>query len=444
MTCGGNHHSPLQGPSKRPHRATPLPVAASFAVSTMIALSSVAALVATVAMVSSAGPISPPWPSPAPAFPSSWFGANTKTYEFNDPKELAVLKKYKHALASWPELQFAYNFSNATSIATDDAEALKMLLGPSTPIFTYQSAWLAAGYYDEIWAIMHRPEFRGYFLLGPSGAPLNDTTYCSQMRTTADVYPRCLAYFWNWCNSSAVGFYLDNVLLPMIATPNGKGRAFDGVFLDNSDGFNPRGSINAKCDARNASLNVHIQTGRLFQKYAKWPIFSLTGTALDVIDPLWDAGVGYTQFVEYFAPTNGSMAELYTATTRGVPTLVHAPTSVKRHPGIPLLSAVAAYLVSAGGATHSYFQYSSQDWTSDRSWPWSTLYEQEYGEAVGPPIVTNYGANLTGVKWTRHFSKGAVATVDCAPCGGSLPRCGAWCVGNVTFPTAGASADVPR
>ena len=62
-------------------------------------------------------PAQPSWPSPLPKFPSSWFGANTKSYELDDPKELAVLRQFSQVLASWPELTLASNFTNGTAIA---------------------------------------------------------------------------------------------------------------------------------------------------------------------------------------------------------------------------------------------------------------------------------------------------------------------------------------
>ena len=70
-------------------------------------------------------PIEPAWPSPLPAFPSSWFGANMKSFEFENPAELAELKKYKQVFASWPEKVLASNFSNATAIAVEEVTRMK-------------------------------------------------------------------------------------------------------------------------------------------------------------------------------------------------------------------------------------------------------------------------------------------------------------------------------
>jgi len=91
-------------------------------------------------------PAAPGWPSPLPRFPSSWFGANMRSFEFAEPAELAQLKRYTQVLASWPELVLASGFSNGTAIAVEDATRMKALLGPQTSVFTYQSMWVAAGF----------------------------------------------------------------------------------------------------------------------------------------------------------------------------------------------------------------------------------------------------------------------------------------------------------
>lgn len=238
---------------------------------------------------------------------------------------------------------------------------------------------------------------------------------------------RCIAFFWNWCNTSALPYYLDHVLKPLVAYPDGTGRPYDGVFIDQSDFFSTRGASNAKCDPVQARLNVHIQTGLMFQTVGKWPIFSstLSGAADNAEqDAIWAAGVGYTRFDEFFTPTEAAMASLYNETRRGVPTLIHAPTGVKRHPPIKVEDALATFLVATGGAPHAYFEYSS-GWY-DNNWQWvSPLFDVEYGVATGPPVVS-HPTNAT-VVWTRHFDHGNVtASVNCTQ--GVV-----WCQGNITY-----------
>jgi hypothetical protein len=165
---------------------------------------------------------------------------------------------------------------------------------------------------------MKDPQYSDFFLKDSTGKFIVYDGYCSQARVTPADYPTCIGYYWNWCNETAVDAYLNKVLRAIIADPSGKPYAYDGVFLDNSDGFNPRQSSNAKCDAKTADVNVHIKTGKLFQKFGKWPILSSTGGGGSVseTDALWAAGVGFTKFYEYFAPTSSSILELLNDTTR--------------------------------------------------------------------------------------------------------------------------------
>eukprot|EP01046_Picozoa_sp_COSAG06_P050558 COSAG06_NODE_8039_length_2292_cov_2.000912_2_plen_125_part_00 len=104
-----------------------------------------------------------------------------------------------------------------------------------------------------------------------------------------------------------------------------------------------------------------------------WPVFSFSPKPAER-DAIWDAGVGFSKFYEYFAPSLSSMQQLLNDTEMGLPTIVHAPTAVKRRPGISLRDALAAFLVSTGGASHSYFQYSAANWVVDSSWKWDPLF----------------------------------------------------------------------
>jgi hypothetical protein len=49
--------------------------------------------------------------------------------------------------------------------------------------------------------------------------------------------PRCLAYSWNWFNTSAVEFYLRHYVEPLVALPG-----FDAVFFDGADEFLRQGT----------------------------------------------------------------------------------------------------------------------------------------------------------------------------------------------------------
>lgn len=48
---------------------------------------------------------------------------------------------------------------------------------------------------------------------------------------------RCLAYYWNWFNSSAVDYYIDQYVTPIVAQPG-----FDAIFFDGADEWMRQGS----------------------------------------------------------------------------------------------------------------------------------------------------------------------------------------------------------
>jgi len=323
---------------------------------------------------------------------------------------------------------------------------MKATLGPHTSAFTYQSMWVAAGYYDEVWPLMQDlKQFGDFFLKNGDGTYAEYTGYCSQVAqggrrpdVTPKNYPRCLGYYWNFCNETAIDWYVNKVMRAMVADKRGKAYAFDGVFLDNSDNFNPPRGSPTHCNVGAARLDVHIKLGKMFQKFDKWPVFSFSPKAAER-DAIWDAGVGFTKFHEYFTPSLSSMTQLYNDTEMGLPTIVHAPTGVKRHPPIHLLDAVATFLVATGGASHSYFQYSAANWVVDNSWKWNPLFETDYGKASGPPTVTHYGPDGTGQVWERRFAT-KVASVNCTPA--SAAGAHVWCTGNITDSRSGSSSTI--
>lgn len=190
-------------------------------------------------------PVEPQWPSPLPDFGSSWFGGSLTGFEWQDPTALEALRKYKTVLTGWMELLAVTNFTNATAIAVEQAIQLKAALGENTAVFSYQSAYLGAAFYPEVRFLVDNIDmYRDFFLVGEDGNIMNDTTYCIQTKTPP--FDGCLSYFWNFCNTSAVDYYIDKVLRPLVQFPNGTAMPYDGVFLDNSDSFSTHGASNAK------------------------------------------------------------------------------------------------------------------------------------------------------------------------------------------------------
>jgi hypothetical protein len=228
---------------------------------------------------------------------------------------------------------------------------------------------------------------------------------------------------------------------PLLVSEGGKVAAFGQWPKGGKMGYivHTRGAANAPCDARATALSVHVATGKYLASMKKWPIFSstLSGDAdIAETEALWSAGVGYTRFNEYFTPTLATLKALYNRTQRGVPTLVHAPTSVKRHPGISNLETMAIFLIGAGGkgGEHSYYEYSS-GWY-DNNWRWDPLWDVAYGLPTGPPVVTAYDVNVTsktqGEIWVRKFDGGNITvSANCTP---ASDREHVWCIGNITWP----------
>lgn len=374
----------------------------------------------------------PDWPAPAPAFASSWFGGSLTEAEWQSPSQMSQLRKYKAVLTSWI-LPFG-NFTNATAIASSQAVILKEALGDGTAVFTYQSGLLAPGFYPEnLRVVSDSNRYGDFFLRASNGSFLVSDTYCSQAHADPAASPGCVAYLWNWCNESAVDYYVHTVLGALVTGPAGEGLGYDGVFLDNSDEFSTSQAANAHCDAANATMRVHTETAKFFETVGKWPIFSSTvsGAAMQSeAEQLWAAGVGFSKFWESWNPSASAMSQLFNETQMGLPTVVHATAHgwpFQHKPSILLRDALAAFLVATGGARYSYFQYSS-GWF-DADWSWDPLFDAEYGTASGPPAVTHYGnASDLGEVWTRPFSSGVVVRVNCTPPSFKI----AWCVGNIT------------
>ena len=130
------------------------------------------------------------------------------------------------------------------------------------------------------------PQLRGMFLLNrssPTHAPLESTTYCVQMVPRVPARdPRCLAPFWNWMNTSAVDFFLEQVVAPLVQQDG-----FDTVFFDGADGFIrgarfpgswqhasnvPPGTTHA--DAVAALVGLHSRMAELCLSHGKYAIFS--------------------------------------------------------------------------------------------------------------------------------------------------------------------------
>eukprot|EP00038_Savillea_parva_P010380 m.189915 g.189915 ORF g.189915 m.189915 type:complete len:412 (-) comp17888_c0_seq1:248-1483(-) len=365
-------------------------------------------------------PGQPPFPTPLPVFPTAWFGADPTAFEYQDPAKLKQMSGYRAIFMSWAEMMIGANWTNGTEIMAAACEGFKDALGPNgTAVFGYNQGQVAPLFYPEVLTLTQDLSKYGDYFLGYDNATntltMNSTTFCAQMYVKPDTpqTKNCLSYYWNFCNEDAVDYYINTVLTNMISK-NGQRRNMDGLFIDWAGNFNDK-----QCPGQ--AMKVHLLTFQLLQKYQMWPVFSLAGTTEEAA-LLWNAGVAYTQFTEYWTPSDGGISQLYNLTeVMGVPSVVHTPIIHPRAPHTAIMDAVAGFLIGAGGANHSYLMYGTS-WTSDKGWPWSPLFDIEYGKPTGPPTRTMDGNNTV---WQRHFTSGAVATVTCPPKSRSCP-------GNIT------------
>jgi len=365
-------------------------------------------------------PAQPPFPAPNPVFPTAWFGGNGNAFEYQDAKQIDSMRGYRAVFVSWPEMMTKSNWSNGTEVMAAACEGFKDALGANgTAVFGYNQGQVAPLFYPEVLELTKDLDTYGDYFLGYNKTQGNVTmvsdTFCSQMKVTPDTpeTENCVAYYWNLCNDDAVDYYVNTVLGNMVSK-DGKRRNMDGLFIDWAGNFR-----DSSCPGQ--AMKVHLKTFQLLQKYRMWPIFSLAGTTAEAAE-LWSAGVGYTQFTEYWTPSDAGIGSLYNLTeVMGVPSVVHTPIIHARSPHTAILDAVAGYLIGAAGAQHSYLMYGTS-WTSDRGWPWSPLFDIEYGKPLGPPTRSVVGPNVV---WERRFASGAVATVTCPPKSRSCP-------GNIT------------
>ena len=244
-----------------------------------------------------AAPARPPFASPAPVFPTAWFGGNPKGFEYRDPIQLKSMGGYRAVYVSWPEMMVASNWTNGTEIMAEACEGFKDALGPNgTAVFGYNQGQVAPLFYPEVLELTKDLDKYGDYFLGYNKAvgqvTMNSSTFCAQMNIEPNTpeTENCLAYYWNLCNDDAVDYYVNTVLGNMVSK-DGKRRNMDGLFIDWAGNFQ-----DSSCPGQ--SMKVHLKTFQLLQKYQMWPTFSLAGTTAEV-ELLWKAGVGYTQFTEY-------------------------------------------------------------------------------------------------------------------------------------------------
>jgi hypothetical protein len=249
----------------------------------------------------------PPWEYDWNSFPAAWFGANSTGWETE--AQLEQLGRYQMAAFGFFDLLTMNNYTHEGAALIEQAAIVKKR-HPNVTVGIYIDNLRFEPFYDGMKVAVDDPQYRDMFLLNkssPSHAPLESETYCVQMVPKIGARdPRCLAPFWNWFNETAVDFFLDRVLAPLVAQ-----EGFDVVFFDGADGFIrgarfpgswqhasnvPAGTTHA--DAVQALVRLHSRMAELCRSHGKYAILSEhlqdTGnaTTLDegtIIDGLIDA-----------------------------------------------------------------------------------------------------------------------------------------------------------
>lgn len=330
----------------------------------------------------------PVWPYAAPhghggTAGLAWFGANETGFE-NAEQLSTVFQNYSMVVFGWQALLTApANYSGELSLLVEQCQIVKKTLTsqgyPNTPVIVYCDNLRVQPFYGALSKIMRDPLYQDFFLRAPGlntsqGAAgyIPATTYCNQMGQQPDD-PKCLCWYWNLFNESAVNYYLNELLLPHAELPG-----FDGFFFDGSDGFMrgtwkratnvPAGRTDD--DALQAVISFHKKGAELLRKHGKYAIYSEhlvdTTTAQQQVYSREMAQTGFARFYEGFRPTEAYVEMILSETqppTDGLeplPIVVHASGGGDQM----LLDAFATFLVVR--SNYSYFM-ASQGWLDGAS-----------------------------------------------------------------------------
>ena len=373
----------------------------------------------------------PTWPYVAPhghggTAGLAWFGANESGFE-NAQQLSTVFQNYSMVVFGWQALLTApANYSRELSLLVEQCQIVKKTLTSQgyadTPVIVYCDNLRVQPFYGALSKIMHDPLYQDFFLRAPGlntsqgeAGYIPATTYCQQMGQQPDD-PKCLCWYWNLFNESAVDYYLNELLLPQAKLPG-----FDGFFFDGSDGF-MRGTWKHATnvpvgrtddDALQAVISFHKKGAELLRKHGKYAIYSEhlvdTTPAQQQVYSREMAGTGFARFYEGFRPTEDYIEMILGETQPPsdgpdpLPVVVHAA----GNDGELLMDAFATFLVVR--SNYSYFM-ASRGWL-DGGWQWHPEYDIEVGNPLGPAQKHIVGS---AVVYTRNYSKYDVSV----QCGG--------------------------
>ena len=209
--------------------------------------------------------------------PVGWFGSNTSGYE--NPAQLDAISRYDLAIFGWQAFLQATNYTREAEHLVSQARQVKAK-DPAMPVAIYLDAELAEPFQTAVLRAMKDPHMADFFLRDGNGAPIPCNVFCRSMPGIGKTDPRCLAYYWNWFNDSAIDFYLEQYVEPIVAMDG-----FDAVFFDGADEWmmqrshtwaiasnvGPNATIQRGLEVM---MDVRVRTTQLLHKYHKYPIIS--------------------------------------------------------------------------------------------------------------------------------------------------------------------------
>jgi hypothetical protein len=363
-----------------------------------------------------------------------WFGANISGFE--NSSELKTIGDYGMAIFGWQALLDGDGYIGELDQLVEQCQKVKAA-NPKTRTIVYIDGLRVEPFYSKLHAIMRDPAYEDFFLRNSTYKTADNpgfvpaTTYCAQMmsnhapafskhKPTSLYDPKCLSWYWNWFNASAVDFYLNTLVAEQAAKPG-----FDGVFFDGSDGF-MRGTwkqaenVNKNLtndDALKVMVDVHVRGAKLLYQHSKYAIYS---EHLHDTTPAQQAYVAeqmkdlpYFRFFEYFMPEQQYIEQLLNETQRtggeALPLVIHQPLKVSNDTTANdklLSNSVAALLVARG--EYSYY-LASTGWF-DYDWVWHPkVFDPQYGTPLGPATFTRSAQG--GRTYTRKYSNCDVTVV---------------------------------
>jgi len=345
----------------------------------------------------------PQWKYNSFAFPSGWFGANSSGLENKD--QLDAISRYSFATFGWQQCLSQINYTNEAKCLVEQARVVKERY-PDLPVAIYLDGVLAEPFQMAVQAAMFGPAasiYQDYFLRDETGAPLTCNTFCRQMPGMSHTDPRCLAWYFNWFNESAVQWYIDQYVMP-IANQSG----FDAVFFDGCDEWikQPKWKQAANVgnqtdtDAIRVMMDVRVKTSEALTAAGKYPLYSehLGDTSISeqayIQHRMKD--VGYFRYFEFFNPTAAFIETLLNETQRktggqALPLMCRQLISKD----VTLTDSIAAFLVIKGNFSY----YSASTGWFNKDWVWHDEYGMDYGVPLGDTVAVGNGV------YEREFTK---------------------------------------